>query len=365
MVVNTWPTGRWLGERLAEELGGVAANLRFPFPAARLRQLVDELLGEEGTAAADPWRASRLVWPLLELLPALAATAEGAPLRRWLEPHRNGGRAEAGRLDLASWQLGRAIADAFDDYALYRPELLAAWGEGRLVDGRGNPLPEDLHWQPQLYAALRQRLREEPGGLRSERAIAQLRQRRLAAPGDRRQPLRLFGLSSMAPVQVRLLQAIAAQRRVEVYLLTPCADLWQRCVDRRRELRDALERPLDIDWLLEAPALEARFGRLGAEFQQLLEGSGEAQLGEERVEEVFFAAAASHPAGQENAPLLAQMQEQLVMPDDLATLTLRQGDDSLEFHPCPGPLRQVEIVRDRLLQLMMITLFDRIFRAAK
>jgi exodeoxyribonuclease V gamma subunit len=351
-MVNTWPTGRWLGERLAEELGGVAANLRFPFPAARLRQLVDELLGEEGAAGPDPWRAGRLVWPLLELLPALAASEEGAPLRRWLEPHRDGARADGGRLDLASWQLGRAIADAFDDYALYRPELLAAWGEGRLMDGRGAPLPEELHWQPQLYAALRQRLREEPGGLRSERAIARLRHHSRETPGDGRQPLRLFGLSSMAPVQVRLLQAIAAQRRVEIYLLTPCADLWQRCADRRRELRDALERPLDLDWLLEAPALEARFGRLGAEFQQLLEGSGEAQLGEERVEEVFFAAAASHPNGPENAPLLAQLQEQLVRPDGLATLTLRTGDDSLEFHPCPGPLRQVEIVRDRLLQLM-------------
>jgi exodeoxyribonuclease V gamma subunit len=351
-MVNTWPAGRWLGERLAEELGGVAANLRFPFPAARLRQLVDELLGEEDATGPDPWRASRLVWPVLELLPALAATAAGAPLRRWLEPHREGGRAEGGRLDLASWQLGRTIADAIDDYALYRPELLAAWGEGRLVDGRGDPLPESLRWQPQLYAALRQRLRQEPGGLRSERAIARLRQRPRPAPGDGPQPLRLFGLSSMAPVQVRLLQAIAAQRRVEIYLLTPCADLWQRCTDRRSALRDALQQPLDIDWLLQAPALEARFGRLGAEFQQLLEGSGEAQLGEERFEEVFFAAAASHPAGPENAPLLAQLQEQLVQPDGLPGLTLRPGDDSLEFHPCPGPLRQVEIVRDRLLQLM-------------
>ena len=48
VVVNTWPTSRWLGERLAEELGGVAANVRFPFPAARLRQLVDELIAEPG-----------------------------------------------------------------------------------------------------------------------------------------------------------------------------------------------------------------------------------------------------------------------------------------------------------------------------
>jgi exodeoxyribonuclease V gamma subunit len=74
VVVNTWPTSRWLGEQLAEHLGGIAANLRFPFPGSHLRQLVDQLLAPAGEAppagAVDPWRADRLVWPLLGLLPA-------------------------------------------------------------------------------------------------------------------------------------------------------------------------------------------------------------------------------------------------------------------------------------------------------
>ena len=144
VVVNTWPTSRWLGERLAEELGGVAANLRFPFPAARLRLLVEELLAEPMAphtseaaeeAPTDPWRASRLVWPLLELLPSLAASETGAPLRSWLER-----RSEGRRLDLATWQLGRAIADAFDDYALYRPDLL------RANPGADPPNPSPSRW---------------------------------------------------------------------------------------------------------------------------------------------------------------------------------------------------------------------------
>ncbi|MEB3169999.1 MAG: exodeoxyribonuclease V subunit gamma [Synechococcaceae cyanobacterium] len=356
VVVNTWPTSRWLGERLAEELGGVAANVRFPFPAARLRQLVEELLADPeaapdaaptGEAPADPWRASRLVWPLLELLPATAASAVGAPLRRWLERRRDGQR-----LDLATWQLGRAIADAFDDYGLYRPDLLRAWGEGLPSSGAADPLPDTLAWQPPLYAALRERLGVEPAGLRMERAIERLRGPGQPPGAAASQPLRLFGLSSLAPVQVRLLQALAGHRRVELYLLTPCGDLWQRCQDRRQQLREALHDPLDLDWLLAAPPLEARFGRLGAEFQQLLEGTGEAQLGEERSEELFFAPARAHPGGPAAAPLLAQLQEQLADRDAPTPLSLAPGDHSLEFHPCPGPLRQVEIVRDRLLQWM-------------
>jgi exodeoxyribonuclease V gamma subunit len=356
VVVNTWPTSRWLGERLAEELGGVAANVRFPFPAARLRQLVDELIAEPGPpptaeaaeeSPADPWRASRLVWPLLELLPSLAASEMGLPLRHWLER-----RSEGRRLDLATWQLGRAIADAFDDYALYRPDLLRAWEGGNPWSGSADPLHESLAWQPPLYAALRERLGVEPGGLRMERAIELLHRPGHPPGAAAEQPLRLFGLSSLAPVQVRLLQALSGHRRVELYLLTPCADLWQRCQDRRHQLREALQDPLDLHWLLAAPPLEARFGRLGAEFQQLLEGTGDTQLGEERSEELFFAPARRHPDGPSAAPLLAQLQEQLADRDASMPLTLPPGDSSLEFHPCPGPLRQVEIVRDRLLQWM-------------
>ena len=153
VVVNTWPTSRWLGEQLAVHLGGIAANLRFPFPGSHLRQLVDQLLAPAGEApaagAVDPWRADRLVWPLLGLLPAVAAAPEGEPLRHWLAD-----RGTGSRLELGHWQLGRAIADAFDDYALYRPELLGAWEGGQAIDGHGRPLPESQLWQPLLYRAL-------------------------------------------------------------------------------------------------------------------------------------------------------------------------------------------------------------------
>ncbi|MFN5697960.1 MAG: exodeoxyribonuclease V subunit gamma, partial [Cyanobacteriota bacterium] len=304
VVVNTWPTSRWLGEQLALHLGGIAANLRFPFPGSHLRTLVNTLL--EAPPDQDPWRATSLVWPLLDLLPSIAAGPEGGVLADWWQ-----GRDPGRRLDAAGWQLARSIADAFDDYALYRPEMLAQWEAGRLVDGADRPLEASLRWQPLLYAALRDRLGVAPFGLRVEQVIERLRRGLVPAatlPGR----LRLFGLSSMAPVQVRLLQALAGSTAVDLYLLTPCGDLWQRCSDRRRELSDALAlaEPLDDQWLLEAPGLDARFGRLGAEFQQLLEGSGEAQLGLEREQDLFFAAAtvAEQSSHLPSPPLLAQLQ---------------------------------------------------------
>ena len=350
VVVNTWPTSRWLGERLALGLGdpssafanGVAANLRFPFPGSYLRELVDLVLGDGPAAGADPWRASELVWPLLEQLPALIERPEAGLLRRWLQQRGGHGRT----LDRALWQLGRAIADAFDDYTLYRPEMVAAWLQQQPLDGRGQPLSPELLWQPLLFRELAQRLQRPPFALRVQAAIEGLRQAhssgtQLALPSR----IRLFGLSSMAPLQVELLQALSGLVDVELYLLTPCRELW-----RRRE--QAADTPLGEDWLLAVPRLEARYGRLGAEFQQLLEGTGVAQLGEWRERDLFVGAATAAEHAGRNPTLLEQLQEQLVDPEALPALTLESGDQSLEFLACPGRLRQVQIVRDRVLQLM-------------
>ncbi len=352
VVVNTWPTSRWLGERLALGLGdpgnpfadGVAANLRFPFPGSYLRELVDQVLadGEANAAGRDPWRASELVWPLLEQLPALIEQPEAGLLRRWLQQRGSGQR----RLDQGLWQLGRAIADAFDDYTLYRADMLASWMKGEPRDGSGRPLPQAQLWQPLLFRQLAAALERPPFGLRVRAAIARLQQ--ACASGTTLplpSPIRLFGLSSMAPLQVELLQALSGQVDVELYLLTPCRELW-----RRRD--QAAATPLGQEWLLTVPRLEARYGRLGAEFQQLLEGTGVAQLGAWQERDLFVGAAAAAENAGRSPSLLEQLQEQLVDPEQRPTLTLEPGDRSLEFLACPGRLRQVQIVRDRVLQLM-------------
>lgn len=360
VMVNTWPTSRWLGEALALHLGGIAAHLRFPFPGSHLRRVVQLALGDgpggEGEAEADPWRASNLVWPLLEELPAIAAEPQGELLRLWLQRCPDPDRVEA-----PLWQLARSIADAFDDYALYRPELLGQWEADRDLAATGQPLPPTQLWQPRLYRRLRKRLGVAPFGPRVLEVIRRLR----AGEGDPAplkrhlgERLRLFGPSSMAPIQVRLLQALAAWLPVDVYLLTPCPGLWHRCVARRQALKQALalREPLDGEWLLQAPPLEARFGRLGAEFQQLLEGTGDAQLSEEREEALFLRptrlAAGVDAATAPPPRLLHQLQEHLLDPELQPALQRAEGDHSLEFHACPGDLRQVQIVRDRVLQLL-------------
>ena len=342
--VNTWPTSRWLGEQLAlANPAGICANLRFPFPTGLLRQLVEQLLEpDQASTGPDPWRAQNLVWPLLELLPDLLQHPSSAPLQRWLQDRHAAG---LDNLDQPLWQLTRAMADAIDDYTLYRPAMLEAWLAGKNGGSRGEALAESVLWQPELVRRLHNELKCLPFGLKARQLIRRLQQgwRPEASPQP---PLRLFGLSSLAPVQVELLQAISALRRIELYLLTPCKDLWQR-----QQVAFA-EAPLAEDWLLSVPSLEARFGRLGAEFQQLLEGSGETQLGEWGEKDLFFCPASAAENNDRRPSLLEQLQEQLIDGAEANGLCLEAEDRSLQFHACPGRLRQLQVIRDQILQLL-------------
>ncbi len=333
VMVNTWPTSRWLGEQLATA-NGISSLVRFPFPGSRLRQLV-RLVLHLPAQEDDPWRAGQLVWSVLELLPQLLEQPVAQPLRGWLA-QREG---TASGLTRDRWQLARSIADAMDDYALYRPDQLEQWKR---------PRPDD-DWQAVLWRLLDQRLPRAPFGLQVREAVDCLRRGDVdpAALPDR---LRLFGISALAPVQVDLIQALSGLLEVEIYLLTPCPDLWQRCGSRRASLGDDWLVPPDGGWLAEAPRLEAVLGRMGAEFQQLLEGSGEAQLGERREGDLFAGAVQIAVAEEREPSLLDQLQQQLVDAESMPELTRSTEDQSLLFQAAPGPWREVQLVRDRILQ---------------
>ena len=342
VVVNTWPTSRWLGEQLAS-VNGISALVRFPFPGSRLRQLVQAVLSDQ-PAIEDPWRAERLVWSLLKVLPELLDQDCSSSLQHWWQRH--GG--EPDHLNRDQWQLARSLADAMDDYALYRPDELADWLSG----GISEHLPDGLQWQPLLARALADQLPSQPFGLQVQQAVERLRSgREPALPLPRR--LRLFGVSNLAPVQINLLQALAGHIQVDLFLLTPCPDLWQRSQRRRRQLGDNWTSSPDGSWLIEAPRLEGILGRMGAEFQLLLEGSGDCLLGSWDGGDLFADPTVMAGGDDREASLLEQLQRQLIIDEaDRSALALNRDDHSLLFMGCAGPWREVQLVRDRILGWM-------------
>ncbi len=335
---------RWLSEELAV-INDINALVRFPFPSSYLKHLINLALGLDENSP-NSWQTNQLVWPLIEVLPELLKTKEATPLLRWLEKYPT----KSGHLNIETWKLAFSIAEALDSYALYRPNEIERWQSFENNDlHKINELPEHLRWQPIIMRMLSDRIQSEPFGLQVKKVIKKLK----AGESPIKQlpkELHVFGISSLAPIQVELIQALSSLININIYLLTPCPDLWQRCKARRTSLGDAWTQPLEGEWFLKSPRLEATFGRMGADFQQILEGTGESQLGVVKEGDLFAAPANISLSKNQEPTLLEQIQQNLVKSDSKTKFKRKKDDTSLLFLACPGPWREVQLVRDQILQ---------------
>ncbi|WP_308259160.1 exodeoxyribonuclease V subunit gamma [Pseudonocardia sp. H11422] len=327
---------RWLGHRLAHRLGtsaghgdGVCANVVFPAPSAVVAAAVSGATGIDPDA--DPWHPARAVWPLLEIIDESAGETWCSALGAHL------GGAGRGR----RYAVARRLADLFASYAAHRPQMLGRWRGGTDTDGVG-PLPEDLHWQPELWRRLRARLAAPDPAERVAAATAALR----SDPGLADLPARLslFGPTRLPTAHLAVLDALAQHRDVHLWLPHPSPALWERvrpdtgAATRRREdpTADRPAHPLLSSLGRDVRELQLRLGGAATDRHHELPdppatllGALHRDLRDDRAPD-----GPPRPGHPDRRPLLA--------PDDR----------SVQVHSCHGADRQVEVLREVVLGLL-------------
>ncbi len=346
IIVNTWPTSRWLSEQIAS-VNGISAQINFPFPNAHLAKLVQLYLGQE-ESDVDSWKANQLIWTIIDVLPELLEKKEAQTLININTKEKLSQR----KINKQIWEIANDLTNTIDEYIFYRPKTIKSWWESReRHNQRKKEGSAEEQWQAMLITLLKERIKTKPICLQIIDVINKLK-RNVAPQNEMPDEIIIFGVSSLAPIQIDLLQALSSIMEIKVFLLTPCKDLWMRSKDRRINLGYNLEIPTDGSWLLNSPRLEANFGRMGAEFQQLLEGSGEYQLGLWNEEDLFSMPAKIATNDSRVPTLLEQLQESLVKKDSEIKLCRQACDNSLLFIASPGQKRQIQIIRDQIIQLL-------------
>ncbi|MGA7981846.1 MAG: exodeoxyribonuclease V subunit gamma, partial [Chromatiaceae bacterium] len=245
VVVPSPAMGRWVNLQLARR-HGVAANFEYPLPASFLwqlaRGLVDDLPEE------DPLDLEVMAWKIFALLPEVLEEPACAPLHHYLQDDDSG---------LKRWQLASRIADVLDRYQLYRPALIRAWGDGEGDD-----------WQSLLW----RRLTSQIGSGHRVAVIGRL----LAALGGQRpfpglpERVSLFAVSTLPPLFVEVIHALAAHAAVHLYLHAPTDAFWADLVSQKELARQRLQNPDEADLWEVGNSLLASWGRQGQALQDLL-----------------------------------------------------------------------------------------------
>lgn len=320
LVVQSRGMAQWVQLALAER-HGVAAHLKVWQP----RELVEHVLATTtGAKVAPEWARERLTWKLLGLLPQLRHEAGFEPLRTWLEPV-----GEVGR----TWQLAERIAHVFDQYAVYRPELVLGWSRG-----------EGDTWQPKLWRRLEALLgRGHLTGVAASPALAE--------PGALPARVLLFGLTSLPPLFLDVLGRLGEVSEVHLFQLSPSQEYWAEISSRRERIRALRGRTPDhgpeaeaLLHLEEGHPLLAALGRVGRDLQYLLEARFDyVEDGVDRYVE---------PEGHGVLHTLQRQILHLQGAPDAERLPLPPEDGSFRVIGCHSPAREVEVLRDELLGLL-------------
>jgi exodeoxyribonuclease V gamma subunit len=323
IVVPGQGMARWLQLELAHRLG-IAASLALPFPGAFLEQLC----GPGPAAAAFERTALKCrIFRLLgdtRLRPRLGAA--------WSYCADDPDQQKRS-------QLAERLAACFDDYQLWRPDALLRWEKEQLHDPE---LPHE-RWQAQLWRALLREFggapdaggagqgllfgpRDRDGSHRLQRLrdLLRDRERALAVLPPR---LSVFGLPTLPPAFVDLLQRIAENVPVTLWLHQPTPE-WYGPIGG-----DDAGHPLLQSW-----------GRQGAQFLRAL------------VDADLVSADDRQPFVDPGTDtLLHALQSDLLHlrtrgPGGVSPrLPLAPDDVSLLVHGAHSPMRELEIVRDQLL----------------
>ncbi|MFI5719423.1 exodeoxyribonuclease V subunit gamma [Nocardia sp. NPDC051750] len=397
---------RWLAQELSGVLGaapgsrdGIAANIRFPAPAALVEDVLHQATGVG--AQTDPWTHDRVVWALLRVIdesvhepwcavlaqhlgldPAGLSPGDRPPAEPGTEPVTAGAEHRLGR----RYATAARLALLFDAYSVQRPSLIIEWAGGADTDGTGRPLPDDLVWQPALWRRLRAAVGEPGPAERLRAACARLRaEPEVVALPDR---LSLFGATRLPAGHLAVLTALAEHRDLHLWLTHPSPAMWDSPARRRpdpvagsgagrehagpapevsRAADDSASRvrhPFLAGSSRDIRELQLRLPRAASDtrYAPISEGEETEPVGRttpapvsgrptENTDSVDTGAARAARPDCRPASLLQALQSHIRDDDWPPPAGQHTGDGSVQIHACHGPVRQVEVLRECLLGL--------------
>jgi exodeoxyribonuclease V gamma subunit len=323
ILVQSKGMERWVSMELAQ-YHGICANCRFPFPNHFVQALFREVIPD--LEEISPYAPEIMTWTVMKALPHYLKKEGFEDLNHYLSE---------GAVDLKLFQLAQRVAGLYDQYLLFRPEMVLGWEKG-----------QENHWQAVLWREIGKR-NEGRHGAALKRAFL----KEIERPGLKLKSLpervSVFGISALPPFHLEILAAISKLIEVNLFLMNPCREYWGDLLTRREskkvqeKARGKKTRPEDLH-LDKGNTLLASMGMLGRDFFELISGF------EIKQQELF--------ADQEEKELLSVIQGDILNLRDRSLgekgeKSLIERDDSIQVLSCHSPMREVEVLQDRLLSL--------------
>jgi exodeoxyribonuclease V gamma subunit len=333
IVVQSRGMERWVSLELARH-NGICANCRFPFPNVFLEEIFKKLI--QDLPDESPFDPVTMTFRIMKLLPSCIHLSGFESLEKYLLDDIKG---------LKLFQLSEKIADLYDQYLVFRPDMMLGWEKGK-----------ENHWQAQLWRQL------SPPEENRHRA----RLRKIIFEKIRKQPhptekfpgrVSIFGISYLPPFHIEAFVEISRLSQVNLFLMNPCREYWADIVSDQETVK-IRKRHVQSDDVTQNLYLEAGnrllagMGALGRNFFSMISGL------DCQTYEVFDDPHGHTRLSRIQSDILnlknrtsSRPQNASAPENDPDSLSRYDSDGSVQIHSCHSPMREIEVLHDNLLAM--------------
>ncbi|TAK63192.1 exodeoxyribonuclease V subunit gamma [Methylobacter sp.] len=302
---------RWLSQQLASQFK-VWGNYEYLFPGKFFSSLAQNIDSRLSDAAFE---RNLMLWRIEALLRKLDGDTF-LPLTQYLSGEN---------IDLKRYQLAQQLAQIFDQYQMMRPDMLAAWQKGQLLYQTTAEV-----WQQALWLQITEQTGNKHRGSLWLDVIAKLNAAKEGAFSEQLpERISVFGLNTMPPLFLSYLQGLSKHCQLHLFLLNPAQDFWADLANKRQRMNDEN---------FSGHPLLSTLGQQGREFQEMLLEQAQFDFEPESFE----------PAEANNN---LQRLQNGILNNRLDEPSL-QADNSISIHACHSRMREVEVLKNQLLQAL-------------
>ena len=332
IVVQSKGMKRWISLELAKRLG-IWANCRYLFPDEIIREIFKAFIPD--LPDNTPYEREVMTFRIMECLPGCITGPEFKSLRNYLSGEE---------YSLKTYQLSSRIANVFDQYLTFRPEMIMNWKAG-----------EDNNWQAILWRLITVGLPLGHRAALKEMLFKKIRESSMVQISRVLPRISVFGISALPPSHMDILIAMSGYIDVNLFIMNPSKMYWADIRSRRdiaktlrREGKKGMLSAEDLH-LERGNNLLASMGRLGRDFLGLI-------IEYDPVEYLFFEEPCKDGLLQLVQSDILNMIDRGASPEIEAkridiSMEEISNDTSVVVHSCHSPMRELEVLYDYLLDL--------------
>lgn len=325
IVVQSSGMERWVSLALAR-LNGICANTVFPFPNTFLKRLFLPMVPERHDLTL--FTPDAMTFAIMDILPQQISSTGYENLKTYLNDDPDQSKL---------YQISEKIAYLFDQYLVFRPEMMMAWESGRAD-----------HWQADLWRSI-SRDTDTPHQAQLQRRFIQHIRDGSIQLDPVLERVSVFGISYLPRFHITVLAELARVIPVSLFLMNPCRFYWDDIVSEYEKKRIAHRYTShDVqssDLHLEAGnRLLASWGTLGRNFFRTIH-----DMAGDVIDRFVPGTSDTILAAVQNDILDLRDRGQV---DDSDSIDFDMDpDDSIQIHSCHSPMREIEVLYDRLLYM--------------